>query len=172
MRELSAIEVDAFRIDADPAYRDELARILLNRCGREADHVDLRRTAKVLFPSLARVPDGDRIAPIVGCAATLRAQREMAGTGDVTDARLDLTATDPLSYPESYGDLSAETRALLVKFCDAELDAGNDGAVALENLLRRHGWPYSERTFYVGPWKTARFLRRRDGSDVAAETMS
>ncbi|HEX6588764.1 MAG TPA: hypothetical protein VF039_07055 [Longimicrobiales bacterium] len=156
--------IDAARLGRDHRYRDELARTLLSKCRNGADHVELRRTAAQVFPELSRDPGNRILASIVGRAATLRARELPRDTRDVTDARLDMTPTHPLPYPENYAELDEDSRRTIVGFCIRQLHAGRDGADALKSLLRRHGWPYSERTFYVGPWKAARIraLRRPD----------
>jgi len=153
------------RLAVDPAYREELSYRLLDQCGRDADHTELRRVATRLFPELARPANAMSLASIIGHAATIRAQNVIRDERDVTDARLEMTATDPLPYPTSYGELDETTRVTLIAFCETQLNAGHDGPEALSNLLRLHGWPYSERTFYVGPWKAARLRLRRRGKD-------
>ena len=150
------------RVELDPTYREELSYILLDRCGHDADHTELRRVAAQLFPELAGPLNASGLASIIGHAATIRARSAATREErDVTDVRLEMTATDPLAYPPSYGDLDDGLRSTLIAFCERELANGNDGPAALSNLLRLHGWPYSERTFYVGPWKAARLRRRR-----------
>jgi hypothetical protein len=158
--------IDEARLDRDHTYRDQLAHTLLSKCGRDADHVELRRAAARVFPELTRESGDRRLAAIVGRAATLRAREAPRDARDVTDARLDMTPTEPLRYAEQYADLDEESRTTVVGFCERQLAAGRDGPAALDRLLRRHGWPYSERTFYVGPWKAARLrLRRRRNDD-------
>ena len=154
--------IDVERLTLDPHYLDEVTRILLDRCSKDADHVELRRMATRLFPGRARI--GERwVGVIVGHAATLRAAAAPVPDRDVTEARLKLTATDPIAYPPSYADLDATTRSSLIAFCERELSEGRNGPQALANLLGLHGWPYTERTFYVRPWKAARMrLRRRE----------
>lgn len=115
-----------------------------------------------IFPDLSRVGNASVLAAIVGHAATLRAQQVALSDRDVTDARLEMTATAPLDYPSSYALLDDAMRATVIRFCEEQLRHGREGPEALSNLLKVHGWPYSERTFYVGPWKAARLrLRRR-----------
>ena len=142
----------------DTAVHERALR-LLDRCDDEADHVELRRTARELFPELAPTPAS--IGAIVGHAATLRARETTQPTRDVTDARLARTPLEPLDYPDAYGDMPADMKATLVAYCEKRLAQGSDGPTALVDLLGLHGWPYSERTFYVGPWKAARLRRRR-----------
>lgn len=157
--------IDEMRLGRDHRYRDELARTLLSKCGRDADHVELRRTAARIFPELRR-DSGDRmLASIVGRAATLRVRALPRDDRDVTDARLQLTPTHPLPYPENYADLDPASRSTLLGFCVRQLQTGCDGPVTLQRLLQRHGWPYSERTFYVGPWKAARLRSARRHND-------
>ena len=158
-------EIDMDRVMTDPAYREELAQTLLARCGQQADHVELRRTAVRIFPELARSSSDRALASIVGYAATIRVQHVVPVDRDVTDARLELTATEPLAYPANYGDLNEPLRGTVIAFCERCLEQGKDGPEALTALLRRHGWPYSERTFYVGPWKAARLRVRRRNDD-------
>ena len=154
------------RLELDPTYREELSYQLLDQCGRDADHTELRRVAMRMFPELTRGPNAMGLAAIIGHAATIRAAHVERDERDVTDARLEMTATDPLQYPASYADLDDGIRSTLIAFCENELSMGHDGPVALSNLLRLHGWPLSERTFYVGPWKAARLrLRRRNDDD-------
>ena len=145
------------RVARDAGYREELAQTLLARCGDSADHVELRRMAMRIFPELARNGNDRMLGTIVGQAATLRVQHAVVTDRDVTDARLEMTATQPLAYPATHADMSDGMRATVIAFCEAELGKGHDGPQALSNLLKLHGWPYSERTFYVGPWKAARF---------------
>ena len=157
--------IDEARLDRDHTYRDQLAHTLLSKCGRDADHVELRRAAARVFPELTR-DSGDRIlAAIVGRAATLRARAKPRDARDVTDARLEMTPTHPLPFTDQYADLDEASRDTVVGFCERQLAAGREGPEALDNLLRRHGWPYSERTFYVGPWKAARLRARRRVDD-------
>lgn len=157
--------IDEARLGRDHRYRDELAHTLLSRCGREADHVELRRTAARVFPELTRDPGSRILASIVGRAATLRAREVPRDERDITDERLEMTPTEPLPYTDTYADLDEQSRSSVVRFCVHELESGQDGPVALQNLLQRHGWPYSERTFYVGPWKAARLRSRRNDDD-------
>ena len=157
--------MDAGQLEVDATYREELSRLLLSQCGYDADHTELRRTASRMFPELSRARNASGLASIIGHAATIRATHSVREERDVTDARLELTATDPISYPASYADLDDGTRASLIAFCEKELKLGHDGPVALSSLLRLHGWPYSERTFYVGPWKAARLRVRRRNDD-------
>ena len=158
--------IDETRLDRDHGYRDQLAHTLLSKCGKDADHVELRRTAARVFPELSRGADARVLASIVGRAATLRARSVPREARDVTDARLEMTPTDPLPFPPSYSELDDGSRRTIVAFCERELAGGGDGPAALDHLLRRHGWPYSERTFYVGPWKAARLrMRRRQDDD-------
>lgn len=154
-------DVDVGRLEQDPEYRDLLAFRLLGECGNSADHVELRRVAQRLFPNLRRSAHTQQLGLIVGHAATLRVRRTPAEERDVTDARLEMTATAPLPYPASYADMNDDLRATLVSFCVQQLEQEREGPQALEALLRLHGWPYSERTFYVGPWKAARLRQRR-----------
>jgi hypothetical protein len=165
MQQESRLEVHMERVAVDATYREELSYQLLSQCGRDADHVELRRVATRMFPELARSANAMSLASIIGHAATLRAQNVQRDERDVTDARLEMTATEPLAYPASYGDLEENMRASLIAFCERELAAGNDGPAALSSLLRLHGWPYSERTFYVGPWKAARLRTRRRAAE-------
>ena len=157
--------IDEVRLGRDHRYRDELAHTLLSRCGSEADHVELRRTAARVFPELTRDSGNRILSTIVGRAATLRARELPRDDRDVTDARLEMTPTEPLHYPANYSDLDEASRDTVVRFCVDQLDGGHDGPVALQSLLQRHGWPYSERTFYVGPWQAARLRSRRNDDD-------
>lgn len=157
--------IDEARLGRDHRYRDELAHTLLSKCGSDADHVELRRTAARVFPELTRDAGNRILATIVGRAATLKARELPRDERDVTDARLELTPTHPLPFPENYADLDDESRRIVVDFCERQLEEGQDGPVALQSLLQRHGWPYSERTFFVGPWKAARLRSRRQDDD-------
>ena len=157
--------IDMEQAMRDPMYRQELAQQLLASCGEQADHVELRRTAVRLFPDLARNGNNAVLASIVGQAATIRVRHVPVSDRDVTDARLELTATHPLNYPNAYADMPETVKATLIRFCERQLKAGRDGPGALTNLLKLHGWPYSERTFYVGPWKAARLRERRRNDD-------
>ena len=161
-----AASIDEARLDRDSGYCDKLAHLLLSKCGTDADHVELRRAAGRVFPDLARSGAETRVlATIVGRAATLRADEAPRDARDVTDARLEMTPTAPLPYPEAYAEMDDASRATVVAFCERQLASGRDGPAALDKLLRRHGWPYSERTFYVGPWKAARLRSRRRQND-------
>lgn len=158
----AAAEVDPQRIVADPAYRTRYARVLLDRSGDSTDHVELRRLARRVFPGLAHPDSGASLARLVGSAATLlAAERDGREPVATPDAGLINKPTHPLDYPPSYAELDADKRALLIRFCEAELNAGSEGREALDNLDRHYGWPFSDRTFYVGPWKAARLRRRR-----------
>ena len=162
----AVLDIEAERLERDPHYLEEVTQVLLTMCGRETDHVELRRTASRAFPALARPPHQRWLGALVGHAATMRAEGGPRDERDVTDARLDLTPTEPLAYPTSYARLDEDTRAMLIAFCEREIKARRDGPQALVNLMGLHGWPFSERTFYVGPWKAARMRRRRrDGDD-------
>lgn len=138
----------------------DLAERLLDQSDDGADHTELRRTARGMWPELALDPK--KLGAIVGHAATLRAERRPRATRDVTDARLDRTPREPLSYAPKYTDLDDDARATVIRFCEDRISRGMEGPEVLSDLLGTHGWPYSERTFYVGPWKAARLrLRRR-----------
>ena len=155
-------EVDPRRLVEEPAYRRRYARVLLDRTGNETDHVELRRMARRVFPSLASSGSAASLSSLIGSAATLRqAEIDDAVPDPSPDDGLLRKPRKPLDYPERYGDLDADTRALLIRFCEAELEAGHEGRDALQNLDRHHGWPFSDRTFYVGPWKAARLRRRK-----------
>lgn len=158
------IEMD--RVVQDRAYREELAQTLLSCCEERADHVDLRRTAVRIFPELAGSGNAGVLASIVGQAATLRIRQAGTPGRDVTDARLETTAKAPLAYPDSYAQMDDGLRAIVTSFCEEQLRQGCEGPEALSNLLQVHGWPYSERTFYVGPWKAARLRERRRSNDA------
>lgn len=158
-------EIDPRRVIDDPTYRARYARVLLDRSGRDADHVELRRLAHQVFPSLARSHAGEPLAQLVGSASTLRQSALEAMAPDVIEASLIRKPSHPLEYPPRYADLDPATRALLIRFCEGELKAGREGRDALQNLDRRHGWPYTDRTFYVGPWKAARLRLRRQDDD-------
>lgn len=159
---VQALDLDRLRSDRE--YRTDVARVLLARCGPETDHVELRRRAEEIFPSLGQRGMRTELSSLVGWAATLRQREARAERRRRARERLEreLSPPDmPLDYTEQYTDLDEELRDRLVAFCGDELDRGRDGPQALENLRQRHGWPYNDRTFYVGPWKAAR-LRRRD----------
>lgn len=163
----AVVDLETERLERDPHYLDEVTRVLLAQCGDDTDHVDLRRTAVRTFPALARAAYQRFLAILVGHAATLRAEGTVRAERDVTDVRLDLTPVDPIRYPESYAQLDETTRALLIAFCEREILAQRNGPQALDAMRGRHGWPYTERTFYVGPWKAARMRcrRRREATD-------
>ena len=159
-------EVDPRRIVEDSAYRTRYARVLLDRSGAATDHVELRRLARQVFPGLARSKSGKPLAQLIGSAATLRvAQREDGVAGDRIETSLIQKPDEPLDYSARYAELDAGTRTRLIRFCEAQLAAGREGREALQNLDRHHGWPYSDRTFYVGPWKAARLRRRKLDDD-------
>lgn len=158
----TAAEVDPRRIVEDPAYRKRYARVLLDRSGAAIDHVELRRLAREVFPVLARNESAAPLAQLIGSAATLRvAERDETVAEDRVESSLIHKPDEPLEYPARYAELDAVTRALLIRFCEAQLADGREGREALQNLDRHHGWPYSDRTFYVGPWKAARLRRRK-----------
>ena len=161
----AVVDIETERLERDPGYLEEVTGVLLARCGQDADHVELRRTTVRLFPTLARPAYQRWLGVVVGHAATRRAEQGPRDERDVTDARLDLTPTEPLAYPTSYAGLDENTRSLLITFCEAQIRANRDGPRALANLIGLHGWPYSQRTFYVGPWKAARMRGRRRESD-------
>ncbi|HEX6588763.1 MAG TPA: hypothetical protein VF039_07050 [Longimicrobiales bacterium] len=156
------IDIDPARLAQDPRYLDEVTRHLLAMCSNDVDHVELRRAASRVFPTLARAEDR-LVGRIVGHASTMRARATPIDDRDVTDGRLQLTPSAPIPYPSSYAELDASTRESLIAFCESELTAGHNGPQALARLLGLHGWPFSERTFYVGPWKAARMRQRRRG---------
>lgn len=159
--------VDPDRITIDSGYRAQVARALLEKSDEGTDHVELRRLAQQVFPVLASPRSAAPLAQLVGSAATLRqVARDAAEPAvDRIDLGLARKPSHPIDYPARYGDLDAETRALLIGFCQSELDAGNEGRDALQHIDQRHGWPYSDRTFYVGPWKAARLRRRKQAAD-------
>lgn len=161
----AVVDVETERLKQDPSYLAEVTKVLLSKCGRDADHVELRRTAVRVFPSLSRPTHQRSLGLLVGHAATIRAEEGLRDERDVIDVRLDLTPTEPIAYPDTYAELDDNTRALLIAFCEQEIKARRDGPQALANLLGRHGWPFTERTFYVGPWKAARMRRRRREDD-------
>ena len=155
-------EIDPRRLVEDPAYRDRCARVLLDRSSESTDHVELRRLAQQVFPDLARLHSGTPLAQLVGSAATLRvAERDVQEPSDAAEAGLINKPSHPLEYPPNYAKMDAETRTTLIRFCEEELKNGREGREALENLDRRYGWPFSDRTFYVGPWKAARLRRKK-----------
>lgn len=157
----AVVEIETERLEQDPVYLDQIARALLASCGDRADHVELRRAASRLFGPRARPTDPRMVGTLVGHAATLRAAVGARNGRDVTDGRLELTAVEPLAYPPTYAQLEEDMRAQLIAFCERELMAKCDGPQAFARLLGHYGWPYGERTFYVGPWKAARMRRRR-----------
>lgn len=164
--EQSAVaEVDPRRIVDDPAYRTRYARVLLDRSGAATDHVELRRLARRVFPDLARARSGAPLAQLIGSAATMLVAERDDTTLDVPEQGLITKPSEPLDYPASYSDLDGDSRTLLIRFCETELGAGREGREALQNLDRYYGWPYSDRTFYVGPWKAARLRRRKQDAD-------
>lgn len=154
--------IDIDRITADPRYRKAAARVLLERSDEGTDHVELRRLAAQVFPELARARSGAPLASLVGSAATMRqVARDDGDVGEVIEPGFGRKPVQPLDYPRKYADLDEATRSKLISFCQAELDEDHDGREALESIDRHYGWPYSERTFYVGPWKAARLRRRK-----------
>lgn len=155
--------IDIDRITADARYRTAAARVLLERSGEGTDHVELRRLATQVFPDLARPRSATPLARLVGSAATLRQEGRDAEAADgVAEPSFGHKPLQPIDYPRRYADLDEPTRTKLIAFCQAELDAEHDGREALQNIDRHHGWPFSERTFYVGPWKAARLRRRKE----------
>lgn len=158
--DVSASRIDPERITADSGYRTAIARVLLEKSDDGTDHVELRRLAQQVFPTLARADYATSLARLVGSAATIRQSTRDAEV-DRVEVAIARRPTHPIEYPECYSDIDAATRALLIRHCQEELTAGREGREALQSLDERHGWPYSDRTFYVGPWKAAR-LRRRD----------
>lgn len=159
--------IDVDRIARDPGYRQDQARLLLERVGGSIDHVELRRAAKRLFPELRRPPVERQLSQLVGTASTL--QHAVVAEGAREDGRdtMPLEPTPPrppqlrLNYPEDYGSLDEGTRNVLIRFCSEQLEADRDGRDTLALLEERYGWPYTPRTFYVGPWKAARLRRRK-----------
>lgn len=162
----AVVDIETDRLERDAAYLEEVTTVLLDGCNGDADHVELRRTALRMFPALGRATVQHILGRLVGHAATVRVEQCSRVERDVTDVRLDLTPVDPIDYPPSYGQLDENTRALLIAFCESEIDARRNGPQALDAMRGRHGWAYTERTFYVGPWKAARMrCRRREQSD-------
>ena len=142
MQQESRLEVHMERVAVDATYREELSYQLLSQCGRDADHVELRRVATRMFPELARSANAMSLASIIGHAATLRAQNVQRDERDVTDARLEMTATEPLAYPASYGDLEENMRASLIAFCELNnrsVDARIFDEKTAETLFKRAG---------------------------------
>ena len=156
--------IDPDRITEDPRYRTAAARVLLERSSEDTDHVELRRLATQVFPDLARARSQAPLARLVGSAATLRQSARDAGQADSggPEPIFGRKPIQPLDYPRKYADLDDATRSRLISFCRAELEEEHDGRQALQNIDRYYGWPYSERTFYVGPWKAARLRRRKE----------
>lgn len=161
--DLTLVRIDPERITADSGYRTAVARVLLEKSGDGTDHVELRRLAQQVFPALAKADCAASLARLVGSAATIR-QSSREAEVDRVEIAIARRPTQPIDYPPSYSEIDAATRALLIRHCQAELEAGREGPEALQSLDERHGWPYSDRTFYVGPWKAAR-LRRRQRAD-------
>ena len=154
--------IDIDRITVDPRYRTAAARVLLERSHEATDHVELRRLATQVFPDLARARSATPLARLVGSAATLRqAGRDAESADGGAEPVFGHKPVQPIDYPRKYAELDDATRARLIAFCQSELDAEHDGREALQNIDRHHGWPFSERTFYVGPWKAARLRRRK-----------
>lgn len=168
--------LDVERLGSDSDYRTRLARRLLTEAGTDVDHVQLRRVAVDVFPDLARREAAPLLARLVGAASTL--QRQIRSGGDALDepgpARRhgsdDPDAAIHLEYPDDYRDMDTRTKNMIIRFCDTRLVEGAEGRQALQQLIDRYGWPYSDRTFYVGPWKAARLRRRkRDARRAARE---
>lgn len=165
--------IDVRRIGTDPAYRNRKAVLLLERSGDRVDHVELRRSARRVFPELGRPAARDELALLVGAASTLQrsGDRGRDGAGEIgngagvhADGPESRDGGEPsirLDYPEEYTALEESTKNVLIRFCDRQLEDGRQGKEALERLRDRYGWPYTPRTFYVGPWKAARLRRRK-----------
>ncbi len=165
-------ELDVDRLKRDRSYREAVARELLARAGQDADHVQLRRAARRAYPRLEREAGRIMVGRLVGTASTLRQAGAVAGgsagggspvpgadTADVDDGAV--VEAGELDYPDRYTDLDLEQRNLLIRFCDSRIQDGSEGSDALEAVRERFGWPYPDRTFYVGPWKAARMRRRK-----------
>lgn len=170
--------LDVERLGSDGDYRTRLARHLLAEAGTDVDHVQLRRVAVDVFPDLGRREAAPLLARIVGAASTL--QRQIRSGRDALEERepsrdRDSPVPDPdptlrLEYPDDYRDMDTRTKNIIIRFCDTRLVEGAEGREALEQLTNRYGWPYTDRTFYVGPWKAARLRRRkRDARRAARE---
>ncbi len=170
--------LDVERLGSDGDYRARLARHLLAEAGTDVDHVQLRRVAVDVFPDLAHREAAPLLARIVGAASTLQHQIR-SGRDEVADAdpprerpsrAANPDATLRLEYPDDYRDMDTRTKNVIIRFCDSQLVEGAEGREALEHLIERYGWPYTDRTFYVGPWKAARLRRRkRDARRAARE---
>lgn len=172
--------LDVERLGSDGDYRGRLARHLLAEAGTEVDHVQLRRVAVDVFPDLSRPEAAPLLSRIVGAASTLQHQirsgRDALEEPDpVRDRGVPAREPDPtlrLEYPDDYRDMDTRTKNIIIRFCDARLVEGAEGREALEQLTGRYGWPYADRTFYVGPWKAARLRRRkRDARRAAREAL-
>lgn len=156
--------LDLERLRSDRSYRRRLARRLLDACEPETDHVELRRVAKRVFPPLARARARDELARIVGSAATIRQRSQRVARAKQASQRKEavkMPPSEPLEYADEYCDLDEQVRSRLIGVCNEQIEDGKDGPRALESLRARHGWPYSDKTFYVGPWKAARLRRRK-----------
>lgn len=170
-------DIDIERLGTDAGYRREQARALLSSAG-DVDHVELRRVAKRLFPPLARPRAASELAQLIGAASTMQRTIEITAITEQREAdrRREEDTLDPplkMDYPNSYADLDEAKKNLLIRFCAEQVEQEAEGREALSLLKARHGWPYSDRTFYVGPWKAARLRRRKrrrreEGRETAA----
>ncbi len=163
---LSDLDVD--RLKRDRSYRESVARELLALAGADADHVQLRRAARRAFPRLEREAGRLMVGRLVGTASTLReagngaSRQPAAHASEQVEQRVGSPEEGgPLDYPARYTDLRVEKRNILIRFCDARIQDGCEGKEALEAVRDEFGWPYPDRTFYVGPWKAARMRRRK-----------
>lgn len=166
MEDQTGVDIDIERIGRDAGYRREQARTLLASAG-DVDHVELRRVARQIFPRLARPRAATELAQLIGAASTMQRTIEVtaitAQREEERRRREDDTKDPPLKleYPDRYADLDDGRKNLLIRFCAEQVEGGAEGRDALALLQSRHGWPYSDRTFYVGPWKAARLRRRK-----------
>lgn len=166
MEDGTGLDVDIDRLATDAGYRREQARALLSSAG-DVDHVELRRVAKRIFPRLARPRAENELAQLIGAASTMQRTIEITAITEQREAerrRREEETRDPplqLDYPEAYAGLDEARRNLLIRFCAEQVEQGAEGRDALAMLRARYGWPYSDRTFYVGPWKAARLRRRK-----------
>lgn len=166
MEDQTGVDIDIERIGRDAGYRREQARTLLASAG-DVDHVELRRVARQIFPRLARPRAATELAQLIGAASTMQRTIEItaitAEREEERRRREDHTKHPPLEleYPDRYTDLDDARKNVLIRFCAEQVEDGAEGREALALLQSRHGWPYSDRTFYVGPWKAARLRRRK-----------
>lgn len=66
----------------------------------------------------------------------------------------------------SYQHVNDTVKDVLIRVCTTMLEAepGLDALVALKRVREKYTWPFSDRTFFVGPWKSAKMRISRSST--------